>query len=221
MVENRRVKPESPPGNSGLTLADILVALTRLTLENGSIKASPLDMIVPEATINYVAAISGVTPSELAANVAPAGANPAIAPDAPAAPAASTPVTPIIQMPTPGTYGGPRYPPVEFPGAHLEIPEGVSATDTTVRWYTVTVGLRVGVFPHWGNVSPYVSGVKGGACFTRYSTKAEADAAFFLAVRGGKVRVIKTPCTTLPPSALNGGDSGPSSPDGPAGYLVI
>jgi hypothetical protein len=76
-----------------------------------------------------------------------------------------------------------------------------------------------------GNVSPYVSGVKGGACFTRYSTKAEADAAFFLAVRGGKVRVIRTPCTTFPPSPVNGGPSGdaggPSSSDGPAGGLMI
>ena len=62
-----------------------------------------------------------------------------------------------------------------------------------------------------------------GACFTRYSTKAEADAAFFLAVCGGKVRVIRPPCTTLPPYLFNGGESGPPppSPDGPAGGLAI
>jgi hypothetical protein len=72
-----------------------------------------------------------------------------------------------------------------------------------------------------GNVSPYVSGVKGGACFTRYATKAEADAAFFLAVRGGKVRVIKTPCTTFPSSPFNGGPSGDSGPDGPAGGVMV
>ena len=117
-------------------------------------------MIVPEATVNYVAAISGVTVSErkeyhlyiideiskrlilVAANI---GTNAAEAPAAVSpAPTASDPVTPL-----PGTYGGPGYPPVEFPGAYLEIPLGVSPTDTTVRWYTVTVGLRVGVFPHW------------------------------------------------------------------------
>jgi len=73
-----------------------------------------------------------------------------------------------------------------------------------------------------GNVSPYVSGIKGGACFARYSTKAEADAAFFLAVRGGKVRVIgRTPCTT-PPHPIDAPpfNGGPSA-DGPAGGLVI
>jgi hypothetical protein len=74
---NHRVKPESPgqAGRSDLTLVDILVALTHLTLENGSSKRNhlfgyyliqtiPLDMIVPEATVNYVAAVSGVTASE-------------------------------------------------------------------------------------------------------------------------------------------------------------
>ena len=72
-----------------------------------------------------------------------------------------------------------------------------------------------------GNVSPYVSSVKGGACFARYSTKAEADAAFFLAVRGGKVRIIRTPCSSYPFNF--GGDSGPPppSPDGPAGGLMV
>jgi len=77
-----------------------------------------------------------------------------------------------------------------------------------------------------GNVSPYVSGIKGGACFARYSTKVEADAAFFLAVRGGKVRVIgRTPCTTPPhpidAPPFNGGGPPPPSADGPAGGLVI
>ena len=97
----------------------------------------------------------------VAANIAP-GTNSAEAPPVPAvvpdavlpAPTVSAPVappiqTPPVQMPAPGTYGGPGYPPVEFPGAYLEIPPGVSPTDTTVRWYTITVGLRVGVFPHW------------------------------------------------------------------------
>ena len=42
MVENLRVKPESPAGRSDLTLVDILVALTRLTLENGSSKCRHL-----------------------------------------------------------------------------------------------------------------------------------------------------------------------------------
>ena len=76
MVENLCVKPESPVGHSNLTLVDILVTFTHLTLENGSSKCShlfnmidltqiiPLDMIVPEAMVNYVVAISGVTPSE-------------------------------------------------------------------------------------------------------------------------------------------------------------
>ena len=43
------------------------------------------------------------------------------------------------------------------------------------------------------NVSPYVSGIKGGACFARYATKVEADNAFFHAVREGQVRIIQSP----------------------------
>ena len=62
----------------------------------------------------------------------------------------------------------------------------------------------------------YVSGIKGGTCFTHYATKGEADAAFFLAVCGGKVHVIKTPCTTFPPSLFNGGPS-----DGPTGGVMV
>ena len=42
MVENLRVKPESPVGRSDLTVVDILIALTHLTLENGSSKCSHL-----------------------------------------------------------------------------------------------------------------------------------------------------------------------------------
>ena len=76
------------------------------------------------------------------------GTVPAPAPSAPmviVAPVASAAIT----TPLPQTYGGPGYPPVTFPGAYLDIPAGVSVTDSTVRWYCVTVGLRVGVFPHW------------------------------------------------------------------------
>jgi hypothetical protein len=70
---------------------------------------------------------------------------PVPAPTAIVAPAASAAIT----TPLPQTYGGPGYPPVTFPGAYLDVPAGVSVTDNTVRWYCVTVGLRVGVFPHW------------------------------------------------------------------------
>ena len=77
-------------------------------------------------------------------NLAKAPPIPAAVPDA--APMDSAPpVAPLMQTPTYGSLG---YPLVKFPRAYLEIPDGVSPTDTTIRWYTITVRLRVGVFPH-------------------------------------------------------------------------
>ena len=77
LMVNHRVKPKSPvqAGHSDLTLIDILVILTCLTLENGSSKCShlfgyyliqtiPLDMIIPEATVNYVVVMSRVIASK-------------------------------------------------------------------------------------------------------------------------------------------------------------
>lgn len=58
-------------------------------------------------------------------------------------------VLPVAIVPALPGYGEPGYPPVDFPGTYLEIPPGISLSDTSICWYTITVGLCIGVFAHW------------------------------------------------------------------------
>ncbi|RDB30553.1 hypothetical protein Hypma_007023 [Hypsizygus marmoreus] len=62
-------------------------------------------------------------------------------------------------------------------------------TDVSIRWYCVTTGRRVGVIPHWEDVSPYVTGVSR-ACFRRHRTRALAHAAFARAMQAGTVHIV-------------------------------
>ncbi|KAJ7592588.1 hypothetical protein C8J56DRAFT_885737 [Mycena floridula] len=57
------------------------------------------------------------------------------------------------------------------------------------NWYVVTRGTQVGIFTDWNVAAHHVVGVKG-AVFKRYSTRAEAEAAFNAALANGFVQVI-------------------------------
>ncbi|KAF8190103.1 hypothetical protein BJ912DRAFT_1058799 [Pholiota molesta] len=103
-----------------------------------------------------------------------------------------------------------------FEGAILDVPPGVDINDPSVRWYSVTVGTSVGVFPNWASVAPFVVGIKA-ACYLRYSSKGEADAAFFDAVSKGAVRIVYRPGPIYPHFNRGPGGAGPNGGDGPSG----
>jgi hypothetical protein len=94
-----------------------------------------------------------------------------------------------------------------LPGAVPNQPNGGSSEDNAVRWYTVTAGRRIGVFNQWyvacprrvstiliyftrATVAPLVVSVSG-ACFSRYPSRAAAEAAFSLALGNHTVRLIE------------------------------
>ncbi|KAJ2913843.1 hypothetical protein MD484_g6554, partial [Candolleomyces efflorescens] len=65
--------------------------------------------------------------------------------------------------------------------------QAVYANADAARYYTVTRGLRVGVFEGWPRVSPYVTGVQR-AVYSRHRTLQEAYDAYCIAYAHGAVR---------------------------------
>ncbi|KAF9471565.1 hypothetical protein BDN70DRAFT_901250 [Pholiota conissans] len=197
--------------------------------------STPAAIVVTPAPTNAAipapANIAIPAPTNIA-NPAPTNvANPApaiVATSAPAAAAAATPAVvatsaPAIVATLAPTVGAPATPAdvPHFPGAVLTVPPGVDVNDPTVRWYAVTVGRRVGVFPHWTSVGPYVIGVQGSTNM-RYGSKAAADAAFYDAVRNDAVRIVN-PMPPFPPPGPGGpggpGNGGPGA--GPGGLIFV
>ncbi|KAJ2914687.1 hypothetical protein MD484_g5722, partial [Candolleomyces efflorescens] len=89
---------------------------------------------------------------------------------------------PAPSIPIPGLAPVSPNTPVPLPPNAVYAPPGGS------RYYTVTRGLRVGVFPgQWSSVSAYVTGV-GSAVYERYPTLQEAYNAYVLAHAQGTVR---------------------------------
>ncbi|KAF9478058.1 hypothetical protein BDN70DRAFT_895991 [Pholiota conissans] len=179
-----------------------------------------LDVSTPAAVIATPAPAVVTTPAPAAVVATPAVATstPAVA----TVPVVTTLAPAVVATPAPAV-GAPATPAdvPHFPGAVLTVPPGVDVNDPTVRWYAVTVGRRVGVFPHWTSVGPYVIGVQGSTNM-RYGSKAAADAAFYDAVRNDAVRIVN-PMPPLPPPGPGGpggpGNGGPGA--GPGGLLFV
>lgn len=134
-----------------------------------------------------------------------------------------------------GTGTGDVSSAVDSVDGDIEDDNTADPNDPTVRWYTVTTGLRVGVFAHWyvlscfeflfiltytyfnrPSVAPFVVGIKG-ACFVRYNTRAEARAAFFDAISRGGVRVVPAPGALYPTLNSGLGSNVPDHDNGGAG----
>ncbi|KAF5339871.1 hypothetical protein D9611_009057 [Ephemerocybe angulata] len=127
---------------------------------------------IPAAAATVVAG-----PSPIAATlVGTAPAAPPAAPVgiAPAAPPAAPIEVPAPIAPTPGFHSlGPNVPPPAPESA-------VYAGNGCERYYTVTRGIRVGVFGDWMSTSPFVTGVPA-ASFTRHRSLIAAYEAYVTA----------------------------------------
>ncbi|KAF5339988.1 hypothetical protein D9611_012418 [Ephemerocybe angulata] len=168
--------------------------------------AAPAPVGAAAATVPLATSAAGTAPSApvapsaatapvTAATPAPVGA--AAATGLPATPAAGTApnvsVAPAVQVtfpvsttvplpvsPTPGFHSlGPNVPPPTPPNA-------VYTDSSADRFYTVTRGIRVGVFGGWMNTSPNVTGVPA-ASYTRHRTLQAAYEAYVSAYNSGIV----------------------------------
>jgi hypothetical protein len=93
-----------------------------------------------------------------------------------------------------------------LPGAVLNQPEDGSSEDNAVRWYTVTVRQKIGVFNQWyvacfqhvstiliyftrATVASLIISVSG-ACFAHYPSHAAMEATFSLALSNHTIHII-------------------------------
>ncbi|KAF5326560.1 hypothetical protein D9611_000752 [Ephemerocybe angulata] len=144
---------------------------------------------VPATSVPAAAAVAGSTPAAAAV----AGSTPA------ATVAGSTPVASIVPVPS----NAPPAPamPLEVPaptapipglhslGPNVPVPApqvAVYTANDCERYYTVTRGIRVGVFGDWMNTSPFVTGVPA-ASYTRHRTLLAAYEAYVKAFGRGFV----------------------------------
>ncbi|KAF8888808.1 hypothetical protein BD779DRAFT_1470088 [Infundibulicybe gibba] len=61
--------------------------------------------------------------------------------------------------------------------------------DELTGWYTVTAGLRLGVFTNWNRMSPFVTGIRG-AIHKKYKSEKAAVAAWWSAKAVGGVSLL-------------------------------
>ncbi|KAJ3504614.1 hypothetical protein NMY22_g17860 [Coprinellus aureogranulatus] len=120
---------------------------------------------------NFAPATSATTP---AVSVAPAAVSaPVLAPSMPATGQAVThpALVPHARTPIPGLYslGSGTAPPIPA--------EAIYCVEGATRYYTITRGLRVGVYEGWQNVAPYVVGV-ANASYSKHSTLMAAYQAY-------------------------------------------
>ncbi|KAJ2913817.1 hypothetical protein MD484_g6596, partial [Candolleomyces efflorescens] len=110
-----------------------------------------------------------------------AGGPPAVGNGPPAGAGAVSFAPPAAVVPISGIHPLPPGTPV--PPPH----QAVYANAGAARYYTVTRGLRVGVFEGWPRVSPFVTGVQR-AVYSRHRTLQEAFDAYCVAYANGSVR---------------------------------
>ncbi|KAF5340046.1 hypothetical protein D9611_012393 [Ephemerocybe angulata] len=186
-VPNRIVHPSLPaltvtPGAAGPSLT--------------SGAAAPVTAAAP-APVGAAAASN--PPATPAAGTAPSGPAPPSAAAAPVTtatvsvgPAAQVPfpvsaTVPLPVSPTPGFHSlGPNVPAPTPPNAVYTDSSVVTAALIADRFYTVTRGIRVGVFGGWMNTSPNVTGVPA-ASYTRHRTLQAAYEAYVSAYNSGIV----------------------------------
>ncbi|RDB15506.1 hypothetical protein Hypma_004163 [Hypsizygus marmoreus] len=98
----------------------------------------------------------------------------------------SAPGAPVV-VPCESCSAAGCLPPARLPSP-IDISDGEDEVDdlADARWYVVTRGRRVGVFPHWHMVAPLVVSFPR-ACFARCGTRASAEAAFASALSAGNV----------------------------------
>ncbi|KAF8151297.1 hypothetical protein B0H34DRAFT_709443 [Crassisporium funariophilum] len=201
---------------SGLTLCvGDPVSTTTLTATPGPLAPSPVDLLAPTIAISGGGGgvDTSLAPSLVVTSTASGGGGmvaTAVAAQAiPTVSAASKAAFPCVSCAAAGCVApaplasvsvaatvedrpGTSVPMSENPHSPINVSdtESIDAEeDPTVRWYAVTRGRHVGVFCHWHSVAPLVVSVSG-ACYSRYSTRNLAIAAFACALNAGAVSTI-------------------------------
>ncbi|KAF6764605.1 hypothetical protein DFP72DRAFT_1059572 [Ephemerocybe angulata] len=182
---------DGPP--SALTVEALITALSTLGLNVSGSTSTGAATTSTNTTGGPI--LTGGVPRVSPLSGGPAPAPPAPAPAAPAAPAPSAPAAPISAPAAPGgsTEGATML--TGFVCAHCNTHNLLRPAKDT--WYVVTVGRQVGVFQGWHQVQPLVSTVPG-ACYRKYPSREQADAAYQQARAQGNVHIVAPPAP--PPS---------------------
>ncbi|KAF5340704.1 hypothetical protein D9611_007335 [Ephemerocybe angulata] len=172
-----------PPSANDAAPSPVASTATTHPAPSTSVPVAPPATSIPAAavvagTTPAAAAVAGTTPSATVAGSTPVASTVPVASNAPA------PAMPL-EVPAPTA----PIPGLHFLGPNVPAPApevAVYTANDCKRYYTVTRGIRVGVFGDWMNTSPFVTGVPA-ASYTRHRTLLAAYEAYVKAFGRGFV----------------------------------